>query len=557
MEGSRMKAKKIIQRTLSSFILTVFIFPSLMFAGIKISGKVVGADNHPLKLAHVHLAEISSQAIPVSPLRSVTVDKNGNFSLSDIKPGLYRLFFTGVDHMSFSVPHILDKKSPDVEITVRMALLNYMDKFDAIKIIGSWNGFNFRAAADMEKQPNGTFTYQPEVSADTVSYQLLITKDGRSVNGTQSDYFVYDGGGDYRSVLRVKGGKVKIVFDPKKLPRTNNENLPSVSFGKKNKLLQKLWSIETQLLKQQKAFTSALETYRKTHTDLKDFHYDWSKGIAMLKDHMEHEKAQALRQYSAIQLGTLVFYRANIDSTTMAGILKVVPPGSDMWSVSPSLLYLFAREKKSKELFESFLNQNPNRLVRALALSNLLMKAVQEKNNVLSTQYYNKLKSEYADLQETQYILKRFDPNRRIQPGKPIPDFEVKLMGSGKKISNKNLLGKFYMMDFWASWCGPCLGEMQQLHTAYKKFKDKNFVILSLSFDGKPEDALNFRKQQWKMPWLHTFVENGFRSKVAQDFEVTGIPKPILVGPAGKILEVGGALRGENLEKTLARYLER
>jgi len=459
--------------------------------------------------------------------------------------------------MNFSVSLILDEKSPDVEITVKMALLNYKDKFDAVKIIGSWNKFNFQSAAGMEKQPDGTFIYEPQVSADTVSYQLLITKDGRSVNGTQSDYFVYDGGGDYRSVLRVKGGKVRIVFDPGKLPRANNENLPSVSFGPKNKLLQKLWNIETQIRKQQKAFSAAVDAYRKTHTNMKNFQYDWSDAVAMLKDHMEHESASVLRQYSAIQLGTLAFYRANVDPTTKAQILKVVPPGSSMWSVSPSLLYVFAGDKKRKEFFESFLNQNPDRLVRALALSNLLIKAVQDKNNTLSTQYYNKLKNEYGDIREIQYVLKQFDPNRRIQPGKPVPNFEIKLMGADKKISNKSLLGKFYIMDFWASWCAPCRGEMPYLHAAYKKFKDKNFVILSLSFDVKPEDALNFRKGEWKMPWLHTFVENGFRSKLAQDFEVTGIPKPILVGPDGKILEVGGALRGENLERTLTRYLKK
>jgi hypothetical protein len=59
------------------------------------------------------------------------------------------------------------------------------------------------------------------------------------------------------------------------------------------------------------------------------------------------------------------------------------------------------------------------------------------------------------------------------------------------------------------------------------------------------------------MPWLHTFVEGGFKSELGKKFEVMWIPKPILVGPQGIILEVDDALRGENLEKTLAKFLKK
>ncbi len=57
------------------------------------------------------------------------------------------------------------------------------------------------------------------------------------------------------------------------------------------------------------------------------------------------------------------------------------------------------------------------------------------------------------------------------------------------------------------------------------------------------------------MPWLHTFVEGGFKSPLAESFEVWGIPKPILIGPAGTILATDSELRGEKLEATLARHL--
>jgi len=97
---------------------------------------------------------------------------------------------------------------------------------------------------------------------------------------------------------------------------------------------------------------------------------------------------------------------------------------------------------------------------------------------------------------------------------------------------------------------------MKNLHAVYEKFKDKNFSILSISFDQKSEDVVKFRKEMWRMPWLNAFLEDGFRSELAKKFEVVGIPKPILVGPKGLILDEGFTLRGEALDRTLSRYLE-
>ena len=96
---------------------------------------------------------------------------------------------------------------------------------------------------------------------------------------------------------------------------------------------------------------------------------------------------------------------------------------------------------------------------------------------------------------------------------------------------------------------------MVYLHKVYDRFKDRGLVILSLSLDQKPEDVEQFMKEEWDMPWLHSFVEGGFTSPLAESFEVWGIPKPILIGPDGTILATGSELRGDRLEATLARHL--
>jgi thiol-disulfide isomerase/thioredoxin len=118
----------------------------------------------------------------------------------------------------------------------------------------------------------------------------------------------------------------------------------------------------------------------------------------------------------------------------------------------------------------------------------------------------------------------------------------------------ESLKGKVYLIDFWAVWCQPCLAEMENLHEVYGKFKPQGFEILSLSLDAKPEDVNEFRRDKWKMPWLHSFV--GLKGEALKQFEVVGIPKTILVNRNGEIVATGVDLRGSRLSETLEQALK-
>jgi len=151
-------------------------------------------------------------------------------------------------------------------------------------------------------------------------------------------------------------------------------------------------------------------------------------------------------------------------------------------------------------------------------------------------------------------VKQRFSPTIAIAVGRTVPAFAVKEFEDPTKIlTNETFKGKVYLLDFWATWCGPCVAEMENLHKAYEKFKSKNFEILSLSLDRKADDVAKFRNDKWKMPWLHTFVTND--QQLTNAFEVVAIPRPILVDVNGKIVALDADLRGEQLEATLAKYL--
>jgi thiol-disulfide isomerase/thioredoxin len=138
-----------------------------------------------------------------------------------------------------------------------------------------------------------------------------------------------------------------------------------------------------------------------------------------------------------------------------------------------------------------------------------------------------------------------------LKPGVAFPDFSEKDLAGGP-LSIARFKGKVVLVDFWATWCGPCVRELPNVLAAYNKYHDKGFEIIGISLD-QDETALKSFIKENGMGWPQYFDGKGWGSKLGQKYGIDSIPMTFLLDREGRIVAKG--LRGAALDEQLAGML--
>jgi peroxiredoxin len=175
-----------------------------------------------------------------------------------------------------------------------------------------------------------------------------------------------------------------------------------------------------------------------------------------------------------------------------------------------------------------------------------------ESNYETARTMFDNLDPSLRSMEKASELTKRFESLSKVEIGKLATDFTVNDV-AGKPVSLSSYRGRYVLLEFWASWCGPCRAENPNLRALYLKYKDKGFDILGVSLDEKATQWVKAVEKD-DLPWTQVSELKGFRGQVPVDYGISGIPANFLVDPSGNIVERN--LRGEQLNEVVEKLFD-
>lgn len=202
-------------------------------------------------------------------------------------------------------------------------------------------------------------------------------------------------------------------------------------------------------------------------------------------------------------------------------------------------------------ILKQFIRQNPSSYVSIAAIGNV---AGQSPDPAEIEPLIKGLSPEVRKSASLQPLIASVESLKKTAVGVQAMDF-TQNDPDGKPVKLSDFRGKYVLLDFWASWCGPCRQENPNVVRAYNKYKDKNFTVLGVSLDRQNgKDAWLKAVKDDGLTWTHVSDLQFWHNEVAVMYGVQSIPKNFLIDPKGVIIATD--LRGAELEKKLAEVLE-
>jgi len=538
---------------------------SALVHGAEIRGTVRSAAGVALQQAVVAV----SSRLGAPPFATAQVAGDGTFRLTTERLGGVMLTIAAPNHVSQTRDVFLSDATHVIDVAATLGTNRPKGELSEVKIVGDFNAWDWESAKPMERIADGTYRFTLPVKNGSAKYQLLLFDadapegtDLHTVNGTQYDELEYDGGGDFYSIVKSKASSVTIVFDPRKIPVENNKASFAFTAPAESDMQRLVQEVRSPMM------AVRAEASKKAKTE-QEFYNVIFEELAPLELTKVHEQLQGTLTPSqrqmlvakALAFTTLSHRKTAIDTALVSNVMNEIPHNSKVWYLAVGhLVEAYAAvgrmgnvEADLRSITHEMGDDGADQLAWGLYS---ICRETEKSNPEIFAATYAELIREFPKHPATTNAKNTWDPNKKVAVGKPLPEFTYATLDNPSVVvSPASLKGKWVFIDLWATWCGPCVAEMPTIMKAYEEFKNDNVAFLSISLDQSVEKIAPFREKRFAMPWLHVFREGVFESDASKLFEVTGIPKPILVSPEGVITHITNGLRGPALLDTLRKVL--
>ena len=551
------------------YLVALTGMPFWGYAQVRVGGKLVDEDGRALAFGHVLLYRCEAD----TPEQVIAVDTRGHFEFS-LRPDLPVVaVFTAPGRIPAENILWLQRRERQVELEVMLPLLPVKAEPDSQvwisirpRTTSSQRGrsWQWREDTAVQVRVGVEGTYSVELPASTpLWYKVrgVVEEEyetyhfpGESQHGYRLDTLRWD----YSAVVQPEGGVARIHFripwgqnSSRKAPEFRQVRPSSVQlvieayeyWGKQARKLQELYqmfsdTLELLVRRAVQEVLTPLERRIDAATDMR-------------------ARALYLRAYGefAAALALLVPGDKEWVKKRFQQLLTEVPPTSPLWGLkygaAPSMAAA-AQILGEYNYLEQLLQRHPSGALRTGIMKELVDYVRLGLMGAEVRERFVELLGKYASPE----VYEKAVAAAKLGIGKSVPDFTVpNAEDTTQSISLQSLRGKYVLLDFWATWCAPCVQELPYLQRAWERYRDRGLVIVSLSLDKSPDVVAQFRRKRFAMPWLHGWLRKGFREPVVQMFGVTALPFPILLDPEGKILAFGVQLRAGNLQRTLAQHL--